>query len=74
MWAFLLPPVGVALRGAPLPIVLINLLFTLLGRYFCVYKNVLVRVLGEILRDLYSMGTDKGGPRVSHFSPALLNI
>lgn len=32
MWAFLLPPVGVALRGAPLPIVLINILFTMLGK------------------------------------------
>lgn len=31
MWAILLPPVGVALRGAPAPIVLINLLFTMLG-------------------------------------------
>lgn len=30
----MLPPVGVALRGAPLPIVMINLLFTLLGEFF----------------------------------------
>jgi len=31
LWAFLIPPVGVALRGAPLVVVLINLLLTLLG-------------------------------------------
>lgn len=44
MWAFLLPPVGVALRGAPLPIVLINVLFTLLGECVLVCLRVQVCV------------------------------
>jgi uncharacterized membrane protein YqaE (UPF0057 family) len=30
LWAVLLPPVGVALRGAPCSVVLLNLLLTLL--------------------------------------------
>ena len=31
LWVFLLPPVGVALRGAPISVVLLNFLLTLLG-------------------------------------------
>ena len=31
LWVFLLPPVGVALRGAPCSVVLLNLLLTILG-------------------------------------------
>lgn len=31
LWVFLLPPVGVALRGAPCSVVLLNLLLTMLG-------------------------------------------
>lgn len=48
MWAFLLPPVGVALRGAPLPIVMINLLFTLLGWLpGCIHAIITIAMMGS---------------------------